>query len=585
MDKKTIGILVVLAVVILFYWQILEFLGIYTPQEPKPADQQTVDTLVTDTGTPGMPGDTQTASQQSPAGQPGATAVSEQPLRSAELSSDTTEATADTVYVTTQQYRVALSNIGGGPVKIELQQYSYRNGEPIEMIPGQAAATPEARFAGGTFSTSQLVFTCNKRPGKYDATRDTVEIVYTFTSANGATIERKYIFNPDRESYDMTLSVSDPAAFGFERFYDMIWNTPLDPTEPGLKDDYQSMEVVAMRGGSRENLDDYEDDQLQMRLDGQATWAGVRSKYFAAVLIPRNRPAEMVVANGYKKETLTPDGKKVEQRKLTGGLGMPFTSISPIADTFTVFVGGMDYMKMKEYGVGLHDMLGIGTTAFIGWLIKPFAIGVMWLLPQMYNVVGNYGLVIIIFALLVKIVTLPLSLKSFKSMQAMKDIQPQLEKLKEKYKKDPQKMNSETMKLYKQHGVNPISGCLPMLPQMPLFFAMFAVFRSTILLRNAPFVWFIDDLSRGATSFTDPYIVLVVLMILAQFVSQKFTMASTQQNKAFMYVMPLVFGFIFYSFSAGLVLYWTTFSILSLLDYVIFKRPRANQVQGPVAQG
>ncbi|NOY89409.1 MAG: membrane protein insertase YidC, partial [FCB group bacterium] len=221
---------------------------------------------------------------------------------------------------------------------------------------------------------------------------------------------------------------------------------------------------------------------------------------------------------------------------------------------------------------GLEDILGIGTTPYVGWIIKPFAIAIIWLLPKMYKVVPNYGFVIILFAFLVKIVTLPLSVKSFKSMNAMKALQPKIDELKKKYKKNPQALNTEMMKIYKAHGVNPISGCLPMLPQMPLFFALFSVFRSTILLRDAPFIWFITDLSRGATSFTDPYIILVVIMIIAQFVSQQLTMSTGQQNKALMYVMPLFMGFIFYKFSAGLVLYWACFSIFSLIDYFLFKR-------------
>jgi YidC/Oxa1 family membrane protein insertase len=113
---------------------------------------------------------------------------------------------------------------------------------------------------------------------------------------------------------------------------------------------------------------------------------------------------------------------------------------------------------------------------------------------------------------------------------------------------------------------------------MPLFFALFSVFRQTILLRDAPFVWFITDLSRGALSLTDPYIILVVLMIAAQFVSQKMTMTSTQQNKALMYLMPLFMGFLFYRFASGLVLYWACFSIFSLLDYVAFKHNKNSEV-------
>jgi len=157
-------------------------------------------------------------------------------------------------------------------------------------------------------------------------------------------------------------------------------------------------------------------------------------------------------------------------------------------------------------------------------------------------------------------------------MNAMKEVQPLVEELKKKHAKNPQQMNAEMMKLYKKHGVNPISGCLPMLPQMPLFFALFSVFRSTILLRDAPFIFFIDDLSRGAAGFLDPYIILVVIMVIAQFVSQKLTMATGTQQKAFLYIMPIFMGYIFHTFAAGLVLYWACFSIFSLMDYFLFKR-------------
>ena len=140
------------------------------------------------------------------------------------------------------------------------------------------------------------------------------------------------------------------------------------------------------------------------------------------------------------------------------------------------------------------------------------------------------------------------------------------------------------MKLYKKHGVNPMSGCLPILPQMPLFIAMFSVFRSTILLRDAPFVWFVTDLSRGAQGLADPYILLVIIMVAAQFVSQKITMGTaTQQNKIMLYIMPLFIGFLFYSVSSGLVLYWTCFSLFSLVDWALFKRGKMTQANAAPA--
>lgn len=566
MDKKSIIIIALLAAVVIFYWPILDFLGLTPEPQPKTETDQPVDAIPRADSGPGYsePTDINYASR-----------LPDTIMSSAEV---TDTMLVDSIVVNTKRFQVILSTFGGGPVSILLKDYDYRDGGPIQMLPGSAMATPEATFGGGTFSTSSLHYECSLAPGEYDATRDKQEVVFTHRSPGGGLIERKFIFYPDENHYDLALTIPEPAKFGFESRYDLRWNTSLEPTEPDLEADYQLMQAVAMMGGSRETLDDYEDDKLRQKLDGQVTWAGVRSKYFAAVIIPKSRLAEAVSARG-KQENIETGQGYLDKRQVTVGLEMPFVSLNPIADSFTVFVGPLDYMMMSDYNVGLEDMLDIGTFPVIGWIIKPFAIGIMWILPRLYSVLPNYGLVIILFALLIKLVTLPLSMKSFKSMQAMKDLQPRIEDLKKKHKKDAQKLNQEMMKLYKQHGVNPISGCLPMLPQMPLFFALFAVFRSTILLRDAPFIWFIDDLSRGASSLTDPYMILVVLMVAAQFISQKFTMASTQQNKMIIYAMPLVMGYIFRTFAAGLVLYWTSFSILSLVDYLLFKRNKAATVK------
>ena len=403
-------------------------------------------------------------------------------------------------------------------------------------------------------------------------------MTYTYVSPRGGDIVKKYTFYPDDYHFDLHLSVNSTESMGFERNYWLYWNAPLGVTESNPTTDYDAMEVVAMQGGSRDKLDDYADDKLSQIQVGDTRWGGVRNKYFSAVLIPMNRHASAVSGKGEKMLVMTAD-ESVEGKALTAGIQMEFGSAGAIRDSFQIFVGPLDYTLMSEYKVDLEDMLDIGTMPVIGWLIKPFALAIIWLLPRMYNIIPNYGLVIILFALLVKIITLPLSMRSFKSMNAMKELQPKVEALKEKHKKNPQALNKEMMAMYKKHGVNPISGCLPILPQMPLFFALFAVFRSTILLRQSPFVWFIDDLSRGAASFTDPYMILVLLMVGFQFLSQSLTMASTQQNKMLMYIMPLFMGWIFHSFAAGLVLYWTCFSAFSLLDYALFKRNKGDKVQ------
>ncbi|MEA3296843.1 MAG: membrane protein insertase YidC [candidate division Zixibacteria bacterium] len=571
MDKKTLPLVIILVIIIIFYGQILQFFGLAPEQSKQPTPEQPATAIDTSQNADVIWPDSQkvpvTKSLTSP---PKATELS------GEMLADS--AVHDTVVVRTNNCEFTLSSFGGGPVSIKLPEYTYRDGRIIEMLPMAERATPDMVFAGGTFSVSDFSYQCNLAPGKYDSRQQITEVMYTYTSPEGGQIVKTYYFYPDEYHYDLTFEINGREHFGFERKYNLVWNSPLGVTEPRPETDYEAMEAVAMMSGSREKLDDFDDGQLNQSLTGYTSWAGVRAKYFASMLIPLNREAEGVFARGEKRKVATPDGH-VEQKKIIVGLDMPFANVSSFSDSITVFVGPLDYTLLSRYNVDLEDMLDIGTTPVVGWIIKPFAIGIIWLLPRLYNVIPNYGLVIILFAMMVKIITLPLSMKSFKSMQAMRELQPKIDELKKKHKKNPQAMNAEVMKMYKKHGVNPISGCLPMLPQMPLFFALFSVFRSTILLRDAPFVWFITDLSQGATSPTDPYIVLVVIMVVAQFLSQKLTMPSTQQNKALGYLMPLFFGFIFYKFSAGLVLYWICFSVFSLLDYFLFKRKKNKHVQ------
>ena len=567
MDKKTLPIIILLVALIFFYYPILEFLGLY--EKPAETPQQADQTTQTDTTTgrqitaPDPETITEAQAQIDPD-------ISEQ---TGESAADTI--TADTLKITTEYYTILMSSRGGGPVSMELKEYHYRDNGDIEMLPESRTATPDARFAGGTFSTSRLNYSSNLRPGEYDASRDTLEVVYEYANEAGGVIRKTYWFYPDEYHFHLRFEVENTQSFGFERSYTLWWNTPLGVTEPVPENDYQAMQAVAKLGDSRDQLDDWEGQQLRESVDGYTKWVGVRNKFFTAALIPRSREGQAAVAEGYKHQISTPDAT-IEARELTAGVVMPFAGVSTIADSFTVYVGPMDYLVMDDYGVDLEAMLDIGTFPFFGTLIlKPFAIAVMWLLPKLHNVIPNYGLVIIIFAALVKIITLPLSMKQFKSMQGMKDLQPKMEELKKKHKKDPQALQRETMKLYKTHGVNPMSGCLVMLPQMPLMIAMFRVFQASILLRAEPLVWFIDDLSRGASSFTDPYMVLVILMVAMQMVSSKLTMSGgQQQQKAFIYIFPLVIGFLLHSLPSGLILYWTIFSAFSLLDWALFKREK-----------
>ncbi len=243
---------------------------------------------------------------------------------------------------------------------------------------------------------------------------------------------------------------------------------------------------------------------------------------------------------------------------------------------YKAYFGPMIAEDLQAMGGGF-EKISDKTWSFLNWLSKFF----VKLLSYIYVVVPNYGVSIILFAFLIKILLYPLTHKMFESTQKMQKIQPLVAEVQKKYKTDKVRMNNELRKVYKEQGVNPLGGCLPLLLQIPIFIALYPALKFSIDLRQQPFFGWIGDLAAP-----DPYYILPVLMGVFMFVQQKFTMASagdpakmTDQQKAMqssqkmmMYGMPIFLVFIFRDFPAGLVLYWTVFNLLSTVQQYFIKK-------------
>jgi len=579
LEKRTIILIVLLGALVIFWMPIMQGLGLIEKREAPPPTQQAEQSTKeseppTATPEPDIAENIQTeepvSTESTPKIQPSIDTVSQVP--------------EDTIFIETNVLSVMMSNHGGALISIKLKDYKYAGDDTskVEMLPENKISTPELKFNGGMINANNFVYTPNRPDRKRSITSGSLEISYTYNDPAGTAIHKKYRFYADRYDFDLLIDVDNPEALGLNRKYTLEWNNKLMPTELNLQDDYNSMWAMAMEGNERVKFDDYKDNRFSRTDDGVTNWVASRSKYFAVIILPRSSEAIGARAAGVKFERMV-DGKKVDARKLGVGLVMEPSYDTPMADSFSVFTGPMDYELLKDLNDEVVDLIDIGTTPFVGWIIKIFAIPIMWLLPRMYAIIPNYGFVIIIFSLFVKLITWPLTKKTVRSMAAMKELQPKMEELKKKHKNNPQALNKEMMKLYKEMGVNPLSGCLPYLPQMPLFFALFSVFRSTILLRQAPFIFWWNDLSRGALSLTDPYMILVVIMVVLMFVQQKMTMTDPK-NKALTYLMPLMLGFFFYKASAGLVLYWTCFSLFSFLEQVLFKKSQSAKKPVPAVK-
>ncbi len=282
---------------------------------------------------------------------------------------------------------------------------------------------------------------------------------------------------------------------------------------------------------------------------GDLDWYAVRSKYFMTAAIPKdNKRWEATSEYSYSGNVKWYD----------------FFISKRVSDGITdldIYIGPISYDTLKYYDKNLTEIMELS------WrFIRPISIAFLWLLKKLHAVIPNWGLVVIVFSIIIKVFLHPLSHKSFVSMRKMSSLQPQINELRDKHKNNPQKLHQATMELYKKEGVNPFGGCLPTLFQMPVFFALYPVIERTFELRQAMFIphW-IEDLSRP-----DPLYILPVAMGISMFLQSKQTMKDPNQ-KAMLYVMPVMMVIIFANFSSGLTLYWFLFNVMSYMEQTIHK--------------
>ena len=284
--------------------------------------------------------------------------------------------------------------------------------------------------------------------------------------------------------------------------------------------------------------------------DGALKWAGIDFKYH---LFSMNFPT--AVQSTIRTSEINPNTNRAQ---MFIELGNQLDAID-----FDLMYIKKNYDQLDARGNALQMSVDYGFFSLI-------SIPILRSLQFFYKYVGNYGIAIILLTILVRLITFPLQYKSIKSMKKMQVIQPELAKLKEKYKDNPQKMQQESMALFKRTGANPISGCFPMLLQMPIFFAFYSVLRESIELVNAPFFGWIQDLSSK-----DPYYVIPVLMALAMFMQQKLTPSPSTDptQKKVMMFMPVIFGVFMLNLPSGLTLYILVSTLFGIgQQLMVFKR-------------
>jgi YidC/Oxa1 family membrane protein insertase len=248
---------------------------------------------------------------------------------------------------------------------------------------------------------------------------------------------------------------------------------------------------------------------------------------------------------------------------------------------YMVYAGPMEYDRLHAIGHGFDDVNPYGWPG-IRTLIQFFAVPVRWLLVWMHEQLGlAYGIVLVVFGILVRLILWPLNQKAMRSSMAMQAIQPELKAVQERYKDNPQKQQQEMMRLYKEHGVNPLGGCWPMLLPMPVLFALFFVFQNTIELRGQPFLW-IPDLSRP-----DPLYIIPLVMGLSMFALSKVGQMGLEPNpqmKMMTYLMPPLMTFFLWRFAAGLNLYYAVSNIASIPQQWLVAKERQRRAARAIVE-
>ena len=481
---------------------------------------------------------------------------------------------------------VELSNIGGNIHKVFLKDfnnwYSINDKsndyyeKSVQLINYSRGNTYNLSFVstdGKAINTGDYTFTSDKAPGKYQINgKDSIIIRFTWKVGERQEIIKSYKFNGSSYEIGSKIELSGMRDVISNNAYDLVWNNGLRFVEYNTVDEANYSNSSVYYGDEQAILDASSvGEKVQEDYHGRIDWIAVRNKYFAAVIIPDN-PSN--VDGAYlegDREQISAHG--VEEY-YNARLILPFKNTDNETRSFKLYIGPVDYNKLKSLGSHLKALVDFGSFFGLKFVVRPIAEYVLLpLFNFLHLFIPNYGFVIVVFSLIIKIVVYPLTKQSYQSMKKMQLLQPKIAEIKEKYKDDQQKLNKETMKLYQTYGVNPAGGCLPMLLQMPIFVALWGLFRTAIELRQQPFILWIKDLSQPDVIYNLGFKLplfgiqeisgLALLMGITTFIQQKMTMKDPKQ-KAMVYVMPIFLTILFMSFPSGLNLYYFLFNLFSI---------------------
>ena len=493
--------------------------------------------------------------------------------------SDRAKGTEKIISVETDFYSAEISTKGGTLRKWELKKFNTWDKHPVQLVD----YTQNGDFTvlltttdGRVINTKDLYFDVQassnniKIEGNFE-----FEIIFTLPASNGGRMIKKMKFRNEEYGFETEIQLLDLSSVIANYQYEVAWEHGIRYAEKNSVDESGFAAAYAYTGNELTEIDAAKVDQkVQKEFSGAVDWVAARNKYFAIAIIPTENVSEGAYIEGTR--SAMPDNGVKETYGIS--LKIPYKGGASEQSTFKVFMGPLQHSVLKSYNKGLESIMSLGWA----WLIRPISEYIMLpIFTAIHYVVPNWGLVIILFSVLIKLAMHPLSKSQMKSMKKMQKLQPLMDELRTKYKDDPQKMNQSIMNLYKEYGVNPAGGCLPLLLQMPIMYALYAVFRGAIELRQASFIGWIKDLSIPDIIYHLPFKLpligiqdvsgIAVIMGITMFVQQKMTIKDPRQ-KTMVWMMPIMMTFLFNGFPSGLNLYYAVFNVLAIGQQVLINK-------------
>ncbi len=465
--------------------------------------------------------------------------------------------------VSTEKYIVTFSNIGGAIKDIKLKDYkTLHSNEPASLV---HITKPKEYLLNISDTLNAQDFNL----ADYKNKSDDLTVTYSL-SIRDYEIRKKYTLYNSKYGIDLEVEIKNISSGAKDIAYSIVGGAGVTET---AKQDKRLVEAASKIDGKIVGFKRPRPGERVSNI-GMVGWEALKNKYFSVILKPF-----IQTKDGYYSEDF--DGN------LIIGIDSEKTTIQPGASLehkFGLYAGPSSIPDLREFGYGIEESVNYG---MFGGISKALIV----ILKMCYSVVRNWGISIILLSVFLNIILFPLTIKSFKSMQKMQELHPQMEKLKVQFKSQPDKLNKEIMELYKKYNINPLSGCLPILLQMPIFIALYQALMKSIELRNAKFLWIRDLSSPEAIplpmSFPiigDSINILPLVMVAAMVVQQKISTASSgvavteeqkQQQKMMLIIMPIMFGFIFYNMPSGLVLYWVVNTVLTIVEQKAILRKEA----------